>query len=132
MEKITTAVKINFVFHVNKIWDFIKFTNFVISIIISQLCSPKQNECQLIIALVFSFFIISNLGEFFILIKGLLGLTPLQLGSYRIIISSIFIFGIGYKTLREISKHNGNGLQYQVFRNIFFLLFCSLLPKLKL
>ena len=44
-------------------------------------------------------------GSSFILIKkGLLGLTPLQLGSYRIVISSIFIFFIGYKTLKGISK----------------------------
>lgn len=42
-------------------------------------------------------------GSSFILIKkGLVGLTPLQLGSLRTVISSLFIFMIGYKSLRTI------------------------------
>jgi drug/metabolite transporter (DMT)-like permease len=42
-------------------------------------------------------------GSSFILIKkGLIGLTPLQLGSLRTVISSLFIFMIGYKSLKTI------------------------------
>lgn len=44
-------------------------------------------------------------GSSFILIKkGLVGLTPLQLGSLRTVISSLFIFIIGYKSLKTILK----------------------------
>ena len=44
-------------------------------------------------------------GSSFILIKkGLVGLSPLQLGSLRTVISSIFIFIIGYKSLKTILK----------------------------
>ena len=60
-------------------------------------------------------------GSSFILIKkGLLGLTPLQLGSYRIIISSIFIFCIGYKTLKGISKTQWKWLAVSGFLGTFF------------
>ena len=42
-------------------------------------------------------------GSSFILIKkGLVGLTPLQLGSLRTVISSLFIIMIGYKSLKTI------------------------------
>ena len=45
-------------------------------------------------------------GSSFILIKkGLVGLTPLQLGSLRTVISSLFIFVIGYKSLKTILIH---------------------------
>ena len=45
-------------------------------------------------------------GSSFILIKkGLVGLTPLQLGSLRTVISSLFIFVIGYKSLKTILNH---------------------------
>ncbi len=44
-------------------------------------------------------------GSSFILIKkGLLGLSPLQLGSLRIIFSAVFLLVIGFKSLTEI-KH---------------------------
>jgi drug/metabolite transporter (DMT)-like permease len=60
-------------------------------------------------------------GSSFILIKkGLLGLSPLQLGSYRIIISSIFIFCIGYKKLRGISKTQWKWLSVSGFLGTFF------------
>ena len=60
-------------------------------------------------------------GSSFILIKkGLLGLTPLQLGSYRIVISSIFIFFIGYKTLKGISKIQWKWLAVSGFLGTFF------------
>jgi len=42
-------------------------------------------------------------GSSFILIKkGLIALTPLQLGSLRTVISSLFIFMIGYRSLKTI------------------------------
>lgn len=45
-------------------------------------------------------------GSSFILIKkGLVGLSPLQLGSLRTVISSVFIFMIGYTSLRTILSH---------------------------
>lgn len=44
-------------------------------------------------------------GSSFILIKkGLIGLSPLQLGSLRILFSAVFLIIIGYKSLTEI-KH---------------------------
>ena len=45
-------------------------------------------------------------GSSFILIKkGLIGLSPLQLGSLRTVISSLFIFIIGYKSLKTILNY---------------------------
>ena len=44
-------------------------------------------------------------GSSFILIKkGLIGLTPIQLGSLRIIFSALFLILIGYKSLFSLSK----------------------------
>lgn len=44
-------------------------------------------------------------GSSFILIKrGLLGLTPFQVGSLRILFTSIFLLSIGYKSLVKIPK----------------------------
>lgn len=45
-------------------------------------------------------------GSSFILIKkGLVGLSPLQLGSLRIIFSAIFLIIIGFKSITEIKQH---------------------------
>jgi drug/metabolite transporter (DMT)-like permease len=45
-------------------------------------------------------------GSSFILIKkGLLDLSPLQLGSLRTVLSSLFIFSIGFKSLKTIETH---------------------------
>ncbi|MCZ8197724.1 MAG: DMT family transporter [Flavobacterium sp.] len=45
-------------------------------------------------------------GSSFILIKrGLVGLTPIQLGSLRIIFSAIFLLVIGFKTLPQIPQN---------------------------
>lgn len=45
-------------------------------------------------------------GSSFILIKkGLIGLTPLQLGSLRIIFSAIFLLIIGFKSITQIRLH---------------------------
>jgi drug/metabolite transporter (DMT)-like permease len=44
-------------------------------------------------------------GSSFILIKkALIGLTPLQLGALRILISGVFIFLAGFKTIKTITK----------------------------
>lgn len=44
-------------------------------------------------------------GSSYILIKkGLVGLTPIQLGAIRIIFSSIFLFIIGFKWLKKVEK----------------------------
>ena len=45
-------------------------------------------------------------GSSFILIKkGLLGLDPFQLGSFRIIFCAVFLLVVGFKSLRSIPKH---------------------------
>lgn len=45
-------------------------------------------------------------GSSFILIKkGLVALTPLQLGSLRIIFSALFLLIIGFKSITEIKQH---------------------------
>jgi drug/metabolite transporter (DMT)-like permease len=45
-------------------------------------------------------------GSSFILIKkGLVGLTPLQLGSLRIIFSAVFLLLIGFKSLTQIKQY---------------------------
>jgi len=44
-------------------------------------------------------------GSSFILIKkSLIGLTPLELGALRIIISGIIVFFFGFYTIKEITK----------------------------
>ena len=44
-------------------------------------------------------------GSSFILIKkGLVGFTPLQLGSLRIIITGLILFTAGFKSLKKLSK----------------------------
>lgn len=45
-------------------------------------------------------------GSSFILIKkGLVGLTPMQLGSLRIIFSALFLLIIGFRSLTQIKQH---------------------------
>lgn len=45
-------------------------------------------------------------GSSFILIKkGLVGLSPMQLGSLRIIFSAVFLLIIGFKSLTQIKQH---------------------------
>lgn len=60
-------------------------------------------------------------GSSFILIKkGLLGLTPLQLGSFRIVISALIIFIIGFRTLRGLNKIQWKWLALSGFLGSFF------------
>lgn len=60
-------------------------------------------------------------GSSFILIKkGLIGLTPLQLGALRIIISGIFIFIFGFHTLKNIKREQWKWLIISGFIGTFF------------
>ncbi len=60
-------------------------------------------------------------GSSFILIKkALIGLTPLQLGSLRIIISGIMLFFAGFKSLKGLSKNKIKWLVLSGFLGTFF------------
>ncbi len=60
-------------------------------------------------------------GSSFILIKkALIGLTPLQLGSLRIIISGIILFFAGFKSLKNLSKNTIKWLIISGFLGTFF------------
>jgi drug/metabolite transporter (DMT)-like permease len=60
-------------------------------------------------------------GSSFILIKkGLIGLTPLQLGALRIVFSAIFIFIFGFHTLKSIPKNKWKWLIISGFVGTFF------------
>ena len=68
-------------------------------------------------------------GSSFILIKkALIGLTPLQLGALRILISGVFIFLAGFKTIKTITKIQWKWLIISgIIRNFFssiFICFC--------
>ena len=60
-------------------------------------------------------------GSSFILIKkGLLGLSPFQLGSLRTVMSSLFIFTIGFKSLKTIQSHQWKWIVITGFLGTFF------------
>jgi len=60
-------------------------------------------------------------GSSFILIKkSLIGLTPLQLGSLRILISGFFIFIFGIKTIKNITRVQWKWLVISGFLGTFF------------
>jgi len=60
-------------------------------------------------------------GSSFILIKkGLLGLTPLQLGALRIVFSAVFIFIFGFHTLKTIPNNKWKWLVISGFVGTFF------------
>jgi drug/metabolite transporter (DMT)-like permease len=60
-------------------------------------------------------------GSSFILIKkGLLGLTPLQLGAVRIIISGFILFTAGFKRLKNLTKKDIKWLIISGFLGTFF------------
>jgi len=70
---------------------------------------------------IFLFLLALTWGSSFILIKkGLLGLSPLQLGSLRTVISSLFIFIIGYKSLKTIQSHQWKWIVITGFLGTFF------------
>jgi len=60
-------------------------------------------------------------GSSFILIKkGLLGLSPFQLGSLRTVMSSLFIFTIGFKSVKTIQSHQWKWIIITGFIGTFF------------
>ena len=60
-------------------------------------------------------------GSSFILIKkGLLGLSPFQLGSLRTVMSSLFIFIIGFKSLKTIQSRQWKWIIITGFIGTFF------------
>jgi len=60
-------------------------------------------------------------GTSFILIKkGLIGLTDYQVGSLRIVLTSIFLFSIGFKSLRTIKKKHWIWIALSGFVSSFF------------
>jgi drug/metabolite transporter (DMT)-like permease len=60
-------------------------------------------------------------GSSFILIKkGLIGLSPLQLGSFRIIFASIFLILVGFKSISRIRKEQWKLIILTGFLGSFF------------
>ena len=60
-------------------------------------------------------------GSSFILIKkSLIGLTPIQLGSLRILITAAFLLLIGFKSLRKIQKNQWKYILYTALLGTFF------------
>jgi drug/metabolite transporter (DMT)-like permease len=60
-------------------------------------------------------------GSSFILIKkGLVGLTDYQLGSLRIVLTSVFLFSVGYKSIRQIQKKHWIWIVISGFVSSFF------------
>ena len=60
-------------------------------------------------------------GSSFILIKkGLLGLTPLQLGALRILLSGFFVFIFGIRTIKNITKEQWKWVVITGFLGTFF------------
>ena len=70
---------------------------------------------------IFLFLLALTWGSSFILIKkGLLGLSPFQLGSLRTVMSSLFIFTIGFKSLKTIQSHQWKWIIITGFIGTFF------------
>ena len=60
-------------------------------------------------------------GSSFILIKkGLVGLTAYQLGSLRIIFTALFLFIVGFKSLKKIKKEHYKPVVLSAFLGTFF------------
>ena len=63
-------------------------------------------------------------GSSFILIKkSLIGLTPLQLGSLRILFAGVFLLLIGFSSLRKIQKKEWKWIIISAFVGTFFPVF---------
>jgi drug/metabolite transporter (DMT)-like permease len=59
-------------------------------------------------------------GSSFILIKkGLIGLTPIQLGSLRILFAGVFLFAIGFKSISKISLQQWKFIAITAFFGTF-------------
>ncbi|OIQ40919.1 MAG: permease [Bacteroidetes bacterium MedPE-SWsnd-G1] len=60
-------------------------------------------------------------GSSFILIKkGLVGLSPVQLGALRVLFTGIFLFSVGYKSLKTLHKSNYKWIMLSGFIGTFF------------
>lgn len=60
-------------------------------------------------------------GSSFILMKkGLVGLTDYQLGSLRIVLTSIFLFSVGFKSIKQIQKKHWIWIAISGFVSSFF------------
>lgn len=60
-------------------------------------------------------------GSSFILIKkGLLGLTPIQVGALRVVITGVFLFLAGFNTIKTINKKEWKWLIISGFLGSFF------------
>ncbi|MBW2937036.1 EamA family transporter [Aureisphaera sp. CAU 1614] len=60
-------------------------------------------------------------GSSFILIKkGLVGLTDYQLGSLRIVLTSLFLFSVGFKSIKQIQKKHWFWIAVSGFVSSFF------------
>lgn len=60
-------------------------------------------------------------GSSYILIKkGLVGLTPIQLGSFRILMTTLILLPIGYKYLRGLTMNQWKWLVFTGFVGTFF------------
>ncbi len=60
-------------------------------------------------------------GSSFILMKkGLVGLTDYQLGSLRIVLTSIILFSVGFKTISEIQRRHWKWIAISGFVSSFF------------
>ena len=67
-------------------------------------------------------------GSSFILIKkGLVGLSPIQLGALRTFLAGIFLLLIGFKSLKKIKKHQWKWIAVSAFLGTFFPAFIVLL-----
>lgn len=60
-------------------------------------------------------------GSSFILIKkGLVALTPIQLGALRVVFTGFFLFMVGYKTLKTLKRENYKWIVLSGFIGTFF------------
>lgn len=63
-------------------------------------------------------------GSSFILMKkALIGLTPIQLGALRILIASIFLLLIGFKSIKKIQRKHWKYIAYTAFLGTFIPVF---------
>lgn len=67
------------------------------------------------------FFLSLIWGSSFILIKkGLVGLTPFQLGSLRMIFAAVFLLAVGFKSLKNIKQHQWKYIAVTAMMGTFF------------
>lgn len=70
---------------------------------------------------IFLFFLSLIWGSSFILIKkGLVGLTPFQLGSLRMIFAAVFLLAVGFKSLKNIKQHQWKYIAVTAMMGTFF------------